>query len=109
METFVTTVSETPAQMWTIVIIGISTVFLCLIALVAMVSVFKLFFGTKAAQVVPSAAAAPNHPRGVDAAVVAVIIAAIAASSGVAASSIRIASIEHSGFNTPVWGHIDRV
>jgi len=103
---------ETPSEMWTIVIIGLSTVFLCLIALVAMVSVFRIFFEGKArkpATAQQTTMAAPATPRGVDAAVVAVIIAAIAASSGMAASSIRIASIEHSGFNTPVWGHVDRV
>ena len=40
---------------------------------------------------------------------ISVIIAAIAVSSGVPASSIRLASIQHSSFNTPVWGYVDRV
>jgi hypothetical protein len=46
---------------------------------------------------------------------VAVIAAAVAAASGMAPGGFRIASIspaaassERSGFNTPVWGHVDR-
>jgi sodium pump decarboxylase gamma subunit len=102
--------------MWTIVIIGISTVFLCLIALVVMVAFFKFIFvrapkvspatsaaTAKAAQPAPAAKSA-----GIDGAVVAAIVAAISAASGVSASSLRIASMERTGFNTPVWGHVDR-
>ena len=108
------TIIDTPVLMWTIVIIGITTVFLCLIALVLMVGIFKFIFArTAKADVKKTGAGASASMRGVDAAIVAVIIAAIAASSGIPASSLRIASIERSGersgFNTPVWGHIDRV
>jgi hypothetical protein len=46
---------------------------------------------------------------------VAVIAAAVAAASGLEPGSFRISSIapsalscERSGFNTPVWGHVDR-
>jgi Na+-transporting methylmalonyl-CoA/oxaloacetate decarboxylase gamma subunit len=104
---------ETAGYMWTIAFIGISTVFLSLIALVAMVSIFKLIFVRSAPRQAPKAEApvqsAPAAARGIDPAVVAVIIAAIATASGVPASSLRIASIERSGFNTPVWGYADRV
>lgn len=104
---------QSTIEMWTIAISGIVTVFVCLIALVAMVSIFKLIFVGKEKKAADSSddngtGRAPAS-RGIDPAVVAVIVAAIAASSGVAASSIRIASIERSGFNTPVWGYVDRV
>lgn len=102
---------ETQGEMWTIVLIGLSIVFLSLLALVAMVGFFKFLFAAKAKT--PAVAAQPATPvqaaRGVDAAVVAVIISAIAASMGVSTSSFTIKSIEHAGFNTPVWGHVDRV
>lgn len=107
---------QSTIEMWTIAISGITTVFVCLIALVAMVSIFKLIFvGKEKKAGAPSGAAELPQARpalaagGIDPAVVAAIVAAIAASSGVAASSIRIASIERSGFNTPVWGYVDRV
>jgi Na+-transporting methylmalonyl-CoA/oxaloacetate decarboxylase gamma subunit len=104
---------ETAGFMWTIAFIGIATVFICLIALVAMVSIFKLIFVRAAPRQTPKtdepAHSAPAAARGLDPAVVAVIIAAVAAASGVSASSLRIASIERSGFNTPVWGYADRV
>jgi sodium pump decarboxylase gamma subunit len=103
---------ETAAQMWTIVVIGISTVFICLIALVVMVGFFKMLFvrtpKARPAAAAPAATAAPAPAKGVDGAVIAAIVAAISAASGVPASSLRIASIERSGFNTPVWGHADR-
>jgi Na+-transporting methylmalonyl-CoA/oxaloacetate decarboxylase gamma subunit len=104
---------ETAGFMWTIAFIGVSTVFTCLIALVAMVSIFKLIFVRSAPK--PAADAgkpiqgAPSAAPGLDPSIVAVIIAAISVASGVSASSIRIASIEQSGFNTPVWGYVDRV
>jgi hypothetical protein len=45
---------------------------------------------------------------------VAVIVAAVAAASGMAPGSFRVAGVEPaqygaSGFNTPVWGHADRI
>ncbi len=104
---------ETATEMWTIVIIGLTTVFLSLIALVWMISIFKVLFTGKTVRQMPKQETpdrmAPAAARGVDPAVVAAIVAAIAMASGVSASSIRIASIEHSGFNTPVWGYVDRV
>jgi len=102
--------------MWTIVVVGIGTVFLCLFALVVMVSVFKAIFVREpkaapkpAAQAAPvQVASAQAAARGLDGAVVAAIVAAVSAASGVPVSALRIASIERSGFNTPAWGHIDR-
>ncbi|HRW23416.1 MAG TPA: OadG family transporter subunit [Spirochaetia bacterium] len=107
-------VTETAGQMWTIVVVGIGTVFLCLFALVVMVSVFKAIFvrepkaAPKAEAPAAPAPTAPAVARGLDGAVVAAIVAAVSAASGVPAASLRIASIERSGFNTPAWGHIDR-
>jgi hypothetical protein len=78
-----------------------------------MVSIFKLIFvrSTQKQPKKPEAPvqAAPAVAHGLDPALVAVIIAAVATASGVSASSLRIASIERSGFNTPVWGYADRV
>ncbi|HPE88380.1 MAG TPA: OadG family protein [Spirochaetales bacterium] len=107
-------VTETAGQMWTIVVVGIGTVFLCLFALVVMVSVFKAIFvrepkaAPKAEAPAAPAATAPAAARGLDGAIVAAIVAAVSAASGQPAASLRIASIERSGFNTPAWGHIDR-
>lgn len=109
-------VTETAGQMWTIVVVGIGTVFLCLFALVVMVSIFKAIFVREpkaTTKATPPAApvqaqAAPTVARGIDGAIVAAIVAAVSAASGVPAASLRIASIERSGFNTPAWGHIDR-
>lgn len=107
---------ETASYMWTIVTIGLVTVFLSLIALVAMVGFFKFIF-VKSSKAAPSTGesqvyAAPPQPvaktAGIDGSVVAAIMAAIAATTGTPASSLRIASIERTGFNTPVWGHVDR-
>jgi hypothetical protein len=100
---------ETATEMWTIVIIGLVTVFISLIALVLMISIFKVLFAGKTAKQDKKPETPVNATHGVDPAIVAAIIAAIAMASGVSASSIRIASIEHSGFNTPVWGYVGRV
>ncbi len=108
-----TMATETAAQMWTIVVAGIGTVFLCLFALVIMTTIFKRIFvkapRAKPVEEKPSAAPAPiARPAGVEGAIVAAIAAAVAAASGVPVSALRIASIERSGFNTPAWGHVDR-
>lgn len=100
---------ETASFMWTIVLIGISTVFVCLIALVAMVSLFKRIFVRKTKPTQTTMPTDRGATTGMDPAIVAVIIAAIAMSSGVPAASIRLASIQHASFNTPVWGYVDRV
>jgi hypothetical protein len=100
---------ETVSFMWTIVLIGISTVFICLISLVLMVSLFKRIFVRDAKPAQATILAERGIAKGIDPAIVAVIIAAIAVSGGVPAASIRLASIRHASFNTPVWGYVDRV
>lgn len=59
--------------------------------------------------------AAASAPATADAQLVAVIAAAVSAASGMAAGSFRVVGISPSGqggagsgFNTPVWGHIER-
>ncbi|GAB1455548.1 hypothetical protein MASR2M48_08550 [Spirochaetota bacterium] len=107
---------ETASQMWTIVVIGISTVFVCLLSLVAMVSIFKALFvrspkiaaSSKPAPVASSATAGKTPASGIDGSIMAAIVGAISAASGIKASAFRIRSIESSGHNTPVWGHVDR-
>lgn len=112
---------ETASQMWTIVVIGISTVFICLLSLVAMVSIFKALFvrspkiaatGPKATASAGAVASAPASVKtaasAIDGSIMAAIVAAISAASGIKASALRIRSIESSGHNTPVWGHVDR-
>lgn len=113
---------------------GVATVFIALIAIIGIIQVFHLIFGkrpgTKKKADVPDsskaeaaksvAAAAPKvqaaPPKAVPAAgneLVAVITAAISAASGLSSSAFRIASIQpegarEPGFNTPVWGRIER-
>jgi hypothetical protein len=64
--------------------------------------------GTAAPASAPMGAGAPEGE------LVAVIAAAVAAASGMAPGSFRVAGVEPaqygaSGFNTPVWGHADRI
>lgn len=103
-------------DMWTITIIGVGTVFISLIVLALILSQFHRLFGPKPAAgrpaVAPTAAsAAPAAAKaGPDGAVIAAIAAAIAAATGRPLSSFRIASVEASGgFNTPVWGRVERL
>lgn len=102
-------------DMWTITIIGVGTVFIALIVLALILSQFHRLFGPKPAAVMPAApavaAAAPAAAKaGPDGAVIAAIAAAIAAATGRPLSSFRIASVEASGgFNTPVWGRVERL
>lgn len=56
---------------------------------------------------IQSGAVASAEATPVDGALVAVIAAAVAASSGMAPGSFRVVGIEP-GFNTPVWGHVER-
>jgi len=53
-------------------------------------------------------AAAPAEATPVGGTLVAVIAAAVAASSGMAPGSFRVVGIEP-GFNTPVWGRVERL
>jgi hypothetical protein len=61
---------------------------------------------------IPAGAPAPSPAEGE---LVAVIAAAVSAASGMELGSFRLtgiqpsaASLSRGGFNTPVWGHIDR-
>lgn len=100
---------ETASYMWTIVLIGITTVFLCLVFLVAMISLFKRVFVREAKPTQSAVHTDRGATKGIDPAIVAVIIAAIAISSGTPVASIKLASIQHASFNTPVWGYVERV
>jgi hypothetical protein len=70
----------------------------------------RLGKGRAASLAVPEAG---DPPAALGPELVAVIAAAVAAASGSAPGSFRIASIVPSessgGFNTPVWGHADRL
>jgi len=108
--------------------LGIGTVFLALIALALLLALFPIIFKKRQKDIdalaplpsltsfSPSAAApvgAPSAPAGSDGQLVAVIAAAVAAASGLAPGSFRIAGIEAQGsvggFSTPIWGHVDRI
>lgn len=123
---------------WFIMFAGIGTVFVALIMIIAIIQVFHLIFGKrpesktkkpvqksktqadapKSPTVSGPAPAAPLKPAAQaqgSSELVAVIAAAICAASGASPSSFRIASIQstgsgegESGFNTPVWGRIER-
>ncbi len=104
-------------DIWTITIVGIGTVFITLIVLALILSQFSRVLGgvkktakapASAAVAQPAAASAPKAAG--DSALIAVITAAIAAASGQSPSSFRVASVEAAGgFNTPAWGHVDRL
>lgn len=113
---------------WMIMFAGIGTVFVALIGLIAMISIFHLIFGAKTEKKRPSPAPLPeiNGPtvaspterpqvsKGQEGAeLIAVISAAIAAATGKSPAAFHIRSISVSpesegGFNTPVWGRIER-
>jgi len=111
---------------WTVVLIGMGTVFVALIGLSLILSVFSLVARLRknkaAMALAASSAATPtagNAPAavpvisGVTPELVAVITAAVAAASDRTSSEIRIARIAPSapgisGLNTPVWGYANR-
>jgi sodium pump decarboxylase gamma subunit len=111
---------------WMILVAGVGTVFAALAGLILLVIALKLIFGGKPAKKkagessqsptapAPKAATPPaGQPKVDTTALVAVIVAAISASTGLAPSQFRIASVKaeavsESGFNTPVWGRIER-
>jgi sodium pump decarboxylase gamma subunit len=104
-------------DMWTITIVGAGTVFVNLIVLALILSQFsRVLGGVKKPAKAPAVAASPVTPPAAasapkaDATLIAVITAAIAAASGQSAASFRIAKVEVAGgFNTPAWGHVDRL
>ncbi len=123
---------------WSILLVGMGTVFIALIVIIGMIQVFHLIFGENLvsrkknrnpakgaheegqakvtfAQPATKPPAAPSAaaPTAIGNELVAVIAAAISAASGVSTSAFRIASIQpagaqEQGFNTPVWGRIER-
>lgn len=111
-------------NVWLITLLGISTVFLALIFLALVTSLFPLVFGGRTEKKVKDVAPLPelNSPTGgaapagaasgMSPEIVAVIAAAVSAASGAAPGSFRIASIApasgEAGFNTPIWGRIER-
>lgn len=112
---------------WMILLAGMGTVFVALILIIMMLSLFKFIFAgrseKKRAHPAPlpeinrqnpkPAAPAETSPRASNKPLVAAITAAIAAASGASPSSFRIASIlptvePEGSFNTPVWGRVER-
>jgi len=114
---------------WTIVLSSLGAISLAIIAAAALVWLFRVLFGLGAKggkqsadsrRVVSGQAAAGQSPlsSAVSApmeggALIAVITAAIAANTGASPGSFRIASVSpsydsESGFNTPVWGRVER-
>ncbi len=113
---------------WTVVLIGMGTVFIALIGLSLILGGFSVvanrLAGRKpdAAGAAGQPASAPTPPEtrpaasaaGVTPEVVAAITAALAAATGRRASEVRIARISPSqpgpaGLNTPVWGYANRL
>jgi sodium pump decarboxylase gamma subunit len=112
---------------WMILLAGMGTVFVTLILIIAMLSLFKVVFGGRAEKKRASPAPLPEinrqntkpaepaeaSPRAANEPLVAAITAAIAAATGASPSSFRIASIlpaveQEGSFNTPVWGRVER-
>jgi sodium pump decarboxylase gamma subunit len=111
---------------WMILVAGVGTVFATLMGLILIVFVLKQLFGKKAekkrkdpkpslepAHIAMAAKASASPAASAGAELIAVITAAIAATTGSSPSSFRIASVNassdtESGFNTPVWGRIER-
>ncbi len=112
---------------WMIMFAGVATVFVALVVIIAMLEVFHIVFGKRLEKKRPdlaplpeihSHAAPPAHspaqtsqPGGE---LVAVITAAISAATGKAPTAFLINSISASseagsGFNTPIWGQIERL
>jgi hypothetical protein len=90
---------------------------LLLSAIALLLSLFLGSSGRRAAarRPVTSPAEGRSAPAGgsPDGELVAVIAAAVAAASGMAPGSFRVAGIREigtsGGFSTPVWGHVDRI
>lgn len=116
---------------WLIMFAGVGTVFVALISLAVILSFFPLIFGGRKEKKHPNPApipelsgpsdrqpeqtAATQAPAALesDQSLIAVLTAAIAATSGASTSSFRIASImpasrQEGSFNTPIWGRVER-
>jgi hypothetical protein len=112
---------------WMILVAGLATVFITLAAIIAMLEFFHRVLGMRPEKKRQVSAPLPEintiiqkatrpleaAPGTVETEIIAIISAAIGAESGMAPSSFRIASVQPSpegreGFNTPVWGRIER-
>jgi sodium pump decarboxylase gamma subunit len=105
-----------------ITVLGMGTVFLALIALSLILTLFPLIFRRRGKQIkdpaplpiVSSTAASTPAPSKAElgAELVAVLAAAVAAASGMEPGRFRITEIQGAasgGFSTPAWGHVDRL
>lgn len=107
---------------WTVVLLGMGTTFIALIGLSLILNVFSLVSRLRAkkssvaepaAEEAPIAAPAPAEGQ-LAPETVAVLTAAVAASTGRKASEVRIVRAAPclpgmSGLNTPVWGYANRL
>jgi len=110
---------------WMIMFAGMGTVFVALVAIIAMLELFHLVFGTRPEKKRPDLAPLPEinspteptpslvKPQQTAGELIAAITAAISAATGASPSAFHIASIKASpetegSFNTPVWGRIER-
>ncbi len=117
---------------WIILLAGVGTVFIALILIIMMLMLFRVIFsdrkakktaaptphadnaGHTSASVAPASGPVALQPASAEGPeLVAVITAAIAAATGLSPAGFRIASIQAEsgsggGFNTPVWGRVER-
>ncbi len=111
---------------WMIMLAGVGTVFVALIVIIVMLAIFHMIFGKRADKKRPNLAplpeihsptpavqSSPTQPLQAGGELIAVIIAAISSATGKSPAAFQISSISassetESGFNTPVWGQIER-
>jgi len=112
---------------WMIMFAGVATVFVALISIIAMLTIFHAIFGKRLEKKRPDlaplpeihspskpASPAPVQTQQAGGELVAAITAAISAATGKAPAAFLINSISTSseagsGFNTPIWGQIERL
>jgi glutaconyl-CoA/methylmalonyl-CoA decarboxylase subunit delta len=106
---------------WTIVLLGMGTTFVALIGLSLILKLFSLVSQRRAKKAAEAKGAEKNNPvsataaaEGLSPELVAVLTAAVAASTGRKASDVRIVRASPSmpgisGLNTPVWGYANRL
>ncbi len=119
---------------WMIMLVGVMTVFIALIVMILFLLGFPKFFAvikrkehgnlaplpqivevTKKSIPAASQAAPAPSSTAQDDSLIAVLTAAVAVASGTSASSFAITNVRHveneasGGFNTPVWGRVERL